>query len=81
TKKKGLATSNSFDALSNLEVGANCGKSSSRGIQQEESGVGTYTSKCNEDREFDDDVDEFIFPKREKFGDKFDIRLKGRVRK
>nr|GFA57577.1 hypothetical protein [Tanacetum cinerariifolium] len=57
---------------------ANYEESSSRGIQHEESGVGNYTSKCNEDSEFDDDVDEFIFPEGDKFGDKFDIRLKVR---
>ncbi|GKD34673.1 hypothetical protein Tco_1250182, partial [Tanacetum coccineum] len=62
-------------------VGADCGESSSRGIHQEESVAESCMSKCNEDRESDEDVDEFIFPEGDKFGDKLDIRLKGRVRK
>ncbi|GJS60020.1 hypothetical protein Tco_0654804 [Tanacetum coccineum] len=38
-------------------------------------------SLLNEHIESDDEVDEFIFPEGDKFGDKFDIRLKGRGRK
>ncbi|GJR86623.1 hypothetical protein Tco_0210634 [Tanacetum coccineum] len=76
-KNKGPSTSNSFDALNNEEVGADCGESSSRGIHQEESVAESCMSKC----ESDEDVDEFIFPEGDKFGDKLDIRLKGRVRK
>ncbi|GKA32659.1 vacuolar protein sorting-associated protein 62 [Tanacetum coccineum] len=45
----------------NMDVGAECGAFSSTDTQ-------------NEDLEFDEEVDEHIFPE----GDKFDIRLKGR---
>nr|GEY42866.1 reverse transcriptase domain-containing protein [Tanacetum cinerariifolium] len=55
---------------------ADCGVSSSSGIKEEEPKAGLKTSQWNEDLESDDDVDEFIFPKGDKFGDKFDIRLK-----
>ncbi|GJS97902.1 reverse transcriptase domain-containing protein [Tanacetum coccineum] len=67
---------NSFDALNNMEEGA----SSSRNIQEDDLETGN-TSQWNEDQESDNEVDEFIFPESDKFGDKFDIRLKGRVRK
>ncbi|GJS72432.1 hypothetical protein Tco_0705273 [Tanacetum coccineum] len=77
-KDKVPSTSNSFDALNNLDVRADCGESSSRGSQQEESMTGTRNSKYNEDRDSDDEVDEFIFPEEDKFSDKFDIQLKGR---
>ncbi|GJV31019.1 hypothetical protein Tco_1391419 [Tanacetum coccineum] len=70
-KANGPSTSNSFDALNNMDVWADCGVSSSRGIQEEDSEAGLKTSQRNEDHESDDD----------KFGDKFDIRLKGGVRK
>ncbi|GJY44537.1 hypothetical protein Tco_0432750 [Tanacetum coccineum] len=70
TKKKDPSTSNSFDALNNMEVGADCEESSSKGIHQEESVAESYTSKCNEDHESDEDMDE-----------KLDIRLEGQVRK
>nr|GEX05860.1 hypothetical protein [Tanacetum cinerariifolium] len=39
------------------------------------------SSKFNEEFESDDEVDEVIFPERNKWDDQFDIRLKGRVRK
>nr|GEW92795.1 hypothetical protein [Tanacetum cinerariifolium] len=68
--------SNSFDALNNMEEGA----SSSRNIQEDNLETGN-TSQWNEDQESDNEVDEFIFPEGDKVGDKFDIRLKGRVRK
>ncbi|GJS96401.1 hypothetical protein Tco_0803369 [Tanacetum coccineum] len=58
-----------------------CGTSSSRGNQEEEQVEGTKVSMLNEHVESDDEVDEFIFPEGDKFGDKFDIRLKSRVRK
>ncbi|GJV14414.1 hypothetical protein Tco_1359737 [Tanacetum coccineum] len=68
--------SNSFDALNNMEEGA----SSFRNIQEDDPETGN-TSQWNEDQESDNEVDEFIFPEGDKFGDKFDIRLKGRVQK
>ncbi|GJT63142.1 hypothetical protein Tco_1006675 [Tanacetum coccineum] len=37
--------------------------------------------ECGTSSSRDEEVDEFIFPEGDKFGDKFDIRLKGRVRK
>ncbi|GJU84168.1 hypothetical protein Tco_1291714 [Tanacetum coccineum] len=55
--------------------------SSSRGNQEEEHEVRLDDPKLNEHDEFNEEVDEFIFPKGEKFGDKFDIRLKCQVRK
>ncbi|GJR95845.1 hypothetical protein Tco_0268019 [Tanacetum coccineum] len=54
------------------------GASSSRNIQEDDPETGN-TSQWNEDQESDNEVDEFIFPEGDKFGDKFDIRLKGRV--
>nr|GEY26848.1 hypothetical protein [Tanacetum cinerariifolium] len=72
-KAKGSSTLNSFDALNNMGVGADCGVSSFRGIQEEEPEAGLKTSQWNEDLKFDDEVDEFIFPEGDKFGDKFDI--------
>ncbi|GKE10269.1 hypothetical protein Tco_1413820 [Tanacetum coccineum] len=43
--------------------------------------VSKHTSPTwNEGFESDDEVDEVIFPKGNKFDDQFDIRLKGRVR-
>ncbi|GKE27156.1 hypothetical protein Tco_1442540, partial [Tanacetum coccineum] len=71
------STSNSFDALNNMEEGV----SSSRNIQEDDHETRPNTSQWNEDQESDNEVDEFIFPEGDKFGDKFDIRLKGRVRK
>ncbi|GKA52832.1 retrovirus-related pol polyprotein from transposon TNT 1-94 [Tanacetum coccineum] len=65
---------NSFDALNNIEEGA----SSSRNIQEDDLETGNM-SQWNEVQESDNEVDEFIFPESDKFGDKFDIRLKGRV--
>ncbi|GJR20093.1 reverse transcriptase domain-containing protein [Tanacetum coccineum] len=72
------STSNSFDALNAMNVEDECGTSSYRGNQEQVEGI--KVSK-NEHVESDDEVDEFIFPEGDKFGDKFDIRLKGRVRK
>ncbi|GKE65249.1 hypothetical protein Tco_1519410 [Tanacetum coccineum] len=71
------STSNSFDVLNNMEVGA----ASSRDTKEDDQETGPNTSLWNEDQESDNEVDEFIFPEGDKFGDKFDIRLKGRVRK
>ncbi|GJW14567.1 mitochondrial outer membrane protein porin 2-like protein [Tanacetum coccineum] len=71
------STSNPFNALNNMEKG----EPSSRNIQEDAHEEGSKMFKWNEDHESDNDVDEFIFPEGEKFGDKFDIRLKGRVRK
>ncbi|GJU47432.1 retrovirus-related pol polyprotein from transposon TNT 1-94 [Tanacetum coccineum] len=78
---------NSFYLLNNVEVGDECGVSSSMGNQEEEQAVGHATASkhtsfsWNEESESDDEVDEVIFPESNKFGDQFDIRLKGRVRK
>ncbi|GJT95856.1 reverse transcriptase domain-containing protein [Tanacetum coccineum] len=80
-KVKGPSTSNSFDALNNLDVDDECGTSSSKGNKKEEQEAGPKVSQLNEHFEFDDEVDEFLFPEGDKFGDKFDIRLKGRIRK
>ncbi|GJQ98219.1 hypothetical protein Tco_0009358 [Tanacetum coccineum] len=66
------STSNSFDALNNIEEGV----SSSRNIQEDDHETGPKASQWNEDVESDNEVDEFIFPEGDKFGDKFDIRLK-----
>ncbi|GJS58280.1 zinc finger, RanBP2-type containing protein [Tanacetum coccineum] len=68
------STSNSFDALNNMEEGV----SSSRNTQENDHETGPKTSQWNEDHDYDNEVDEFIFPEGDKFGDKFDIRLKGR---
>ncbi|GJS60017.1 reverse transcriptase domain-containing protein [Tanacetum coccineum] len=78
---KGPSTSNSFDALNTMNVEDECGTSSSRGNLEEEQVEGTKESHLNEHVESDGEVDEFIFPEGDKFGDKFDIRLKGQVRK
>nr|GEX98361.1 hypothetical protein [Tanacetum cinerariifolium] len=61
-KAKGPSTSNSFDALNNMCVGADCRVSSSRDIQEEEPVAELKTSQWNEDLKSDDEVDEFIFP-------------------
>ncbi|GJT43330.1 hypothetical protein Tco_0952045 [Tanacetum coccineum] len=68
-----LSTSNSFDAFNNMEEGV----SSSRKSQEVDDETGPKTSQWNEDHESDTEVDEFIFPEGDKFGDQFDIRLKG----
>ncbi|GKF41498.1 hypothetical protein Tco_0124840 [Tanacetum coccineum] len=80
-KVKGSSTSNSFDALNTLDIDDECGTSSSRSNQVEDQEMRHKVSQLNEHIESDDEVDEFIFPEGDKFGDKFDIRLKGRVRK
>ncbi|GJT92148.1 hypothetical protein Tco_1080993 [Tanacetum coccineum] len=72
-----LSTSNSFDAFNNMKEGV----SSSRKPQEVDHETGPKTSQWNEDHESDTEVDEFIFPEGDKFGDQFDIRLKGRIRK
>ncbi|GJU81522.1 ribonuclease H-like domain-containing protein [Tanacetum coccineum] len=72
-----LSTSNSFDAFNNMEEGV----SSPRKSQEVDHETGPKTSQWNEDHESDTEVDEFIFPEGDKFGDQFDIRLKGRIRK
>ncbi|GJZ02824.1 reverse transcriptase domain-containing protein [Tanacetum coccineum] len=56
-------------------------KISSRSNQLEDQETRHKVSQLNEHVKSDDEVDEFIFPEGDKFGDKFDIRLKGRVRK
>ncbi|GKC75678.1 hypothetical protein Tco_1126452 [Tanacetum coccineum] len=80
-KVKGPSTSNSFDALNTLNVEDKCETSSSRADHVEDQVVRPKVSQLNEHVESDEEVDEFIFPEGDKFGDKFDIRLKGRVRK
>ncbi|GKE77684.1 hypothetical protein Tco_1543804 [Tanacetum coccineum] len=86
-KANAPSTSNSFDLLKNVDVGDECGVSSSMGNHEEEQAVGHATASkhtsCswNEDFESNDEVDEVIFPEGNKFGEQFDIRLKGRVRK
>ncbi|GJZ51256.1 hypothetical protein Tco_0605771 [Tanacetum coccineum] len=55
------------------KTGADCGVSSSRGIQEEELESGLKTSQWNKDLKFDDEVDEFIFTESDKYGDKLDI--------
>ncbi|GJR54170.1 hypothetical protein Tco_1404691 [Tanacetum coccineum] len=79
SKAKGPCTSNSFDALK--DVGDDCGVSSSWGSQEKEPEARIKTSQLMEHCDSDDEVDEYIFSEGDKFGDKFDIRLKGRVRK
>ncbi|GJV69538.1 cysteine-rich receptor-like protein kinase [Tanacetum coccineum] len=74
SKANGPSTSNSFDALK--DVGADCGVPSSRGSQEKEPEAGLKTSQLMEHGGSDDEVDEYIFPEGDKFGDKFDIRLK-----
>ncbi|GJZ35806.1 hypothetical protein Tco_0581623 [Tanacetum coccineum] len=86
-KANGTSTSNSFDALNNINTRDDSGVSSSMGTQEEEQEAGHAavskhkSSKWNEEFESDDEVDEVIFPEGDKFSDKFDIQLKGRVRK
>ncbi|GJW24714.1 reverse transcriptase domain-containing protein [Tanacetum coccineum] len=86
-KVNGPSTSNSFDILNNVDEGDACGVSSSMGNQEkdqvvEHATVSKHTSPTwNEDFESDDEVDEVVFPKGNKFDDQFDIRLKGRVKK
>nr|GEV19388.1 hypothetical protein [Tanacetum cinerariifolium] len=75
-KIKGPSTSNSFDALNTTDVEDEREISSSRGNQEEEQEAGLKVSQLNEHVESDDEVDEFISPERDKFGDKFDIWLK-----
>ncbi|GJR83087.1 hypothetical protein Tco_0153872 [Tanacetum coccineum] len=92
TNKRGAvsndtSTSNSFEILNNVDVGDNCRVFSSMGTREEEQDVRHATdnmyksSKWDEDFESVDEVDEVLFPKFDKFGDQFNIRLKGRVRK
>ncbi|GKA53388.1 hypothetical protein Tco_0746703 [Tanacetum coccineum] len=50
----------------------------SRNTQEDDHVTGPEMTQWNEDQESDNEVDEFIFPEGKKFGDKFDIRLKGR---
>ncbi|GKE61464.1 reverse transcriptase domain-containing protein, partial [Tanacetum coccineum] len=75
-KGNGPSTSISFEVLNKVDVGDECGISSSMGTANEHT-----RSTWNEDFEFDDEVDEVIFSKSNKWDDHFDIRLKGRVRK
>ncbi|GJX03255.1 reverse transcriptase domain, reverse transcriptase zinc-binding domain protein [Tanacetum coccineum] len=69
----GPSTSNSFELLINVDLGDECGVSSSMGT------ASTKSPTRNEESESDDEVDEVIFPEGDEFGDKLDIRLKGRV--
>ncbi|GJV56795.1 putative ribonuclease H-like domain-containing protein [Tanacetum coccineum] len=64
-----LNLKNSFEAL----------KDSNNIFEAQESGK--QSSMWTDDLESDDEVDEVLFPEGNKFGDQFDIRLKGRVRK
>ncbi|GJU36468.1 hypothetical protein Tco_1184822 [Tanacetum coccineum] len=75
-KGNGPSTSISFEVLNKVDVGDECGISSSMGTANEHT-----RSTWNEDFESDDEVDEVIFSKSNKWDDHFDIRLKGRVRK
>ncbi|GJU44675.1 hypothetical protein Tco_1201941 [Tanacetum coccineum] len=92
TNKRGAvsndtSTSNSFEILNNVDVGDDCGVFSSMGTREEEQEARHATdnmyksSKWDEDFESVDEVDEVLFPKGDKFGDQFDIWLKGHVRK
>ncbi|GKB65487.1 cysteine-rich receptor-like protein kinase [Tanacetum coccineum] len=67
-KVKGPSASNSFDALNNMDVEAESGVSSSRGIREEEPEEEPKTSQWNEDLVSDDEVDEFIFPEGDNLG-------------
>nr|GEW10168.1 hypothetical protein [Tanacetum cinerariifolium] len=58
------------------KVGDECGVFNSMGTSNKHT-----PSKWNEDFESDDEVDEVIFLKGNKWDDQFDIQLKGRVRK
>nr|GFA30722.1 hypothetical protein [Tanacetum cinerariifolium] len=80
-KIKCPSTSNSFDALNIMDVDDEGGTSTSTGNQKDEQELRHNMSQVNDHDEYDDEVDEFIFPEGDKFGDKFDIRLKGRVKK
>nr|GEW07028.1 zinc knuckle CX2CX4HX4C [Tanacetum cinerariifolium] len=80
-KVEGPSTSNSFDALNTLDIEDECGTYSSRSNQVEDQEARHKVSQLNEHIESDDEVDAFIFPEGDKFGDKFDIQQKGRVRK
>ncbi|GJR25718.1 cysteine-rich receptor-like protein kinase [Tanacetum coccineum] len=73
-KANGPSTSNSFDILNKVDIGDDCGISSSMASEH-------TPSTWNEDFDFDDEVDEVIFPEGNKWDDQFDIRFKGRVRK
>ncbi|GJT93232.1 hypothetical protein Tco_1082077 [Tanacetum coccineum] len=66
--------SNSFDILNKVDIGDDCGISSSTASEH-------TPSTWNEDFESDDEVDEVILPEGNKWDDQFDIRFKGRVRK
>ncbi|GJT41696.1 ribonuclease H-like domain-containing protein [Tanacetum coccineum] len=78
TKKKGADMDSTTQ---NMDIGAEYGTSSSRSTHEEDSESGLKSAQWNEDLMSDDEVDEYIFLEGDKFGDKFDIRLKGRVRK
>ncbi|GJV05006.1 reverse transcriptase domain-containing protein [Tanacetum coccineum] len=75
-QENGPSTSNSFDILNKVDVGDECGVSSSMGTASKQK-----SSTWNEEFDSDDEVDEVIFPEGNKWDDQFDIRLKGRVRK
>ncbi|GJZ29922.1 hypothetical protein Tco_0574969 [Tanacetum coccineum] len=73
-KANAPSTSNSFDLLKNVDVGDECGVSSSMGNHEEEQAAGHATASkhtsCswNEDFESNDEVDEVIFPEGQKEG-------------
>ncbi|GJR38859.1 uncharacterized vacuolar membrane protein [Tanacetum coccineum] len=61
--------------------GADMDPTTKRSAINKDNQVEEREPRRNDHVESDDGVDEFIFPEGDKFGDKFDIRLKGRVRK
>ncbi|GKB10950.1 retrovirus-related pol polyprotein from transposon TNT 1-94 [Tanacetum coccineum] len=68
-KANGLSTSNSFDILNKVDIGDDCGISSSTASEH-------TPSMWNKDFESDDEVDEVIFPEGNKWDDQFNIRFK-----
>nr|GEX99933.1 hypothetical protein [Tanacetum cinerariifolium] len=67
---KFVSTKNSFDALMDSNNSFRANKANKQ-----------TSSEWSEDIESDDEVDEVLYPKGNKFEDQFDIRLKSRVRK
>nr|GFB36395.1 hypothetical protein CTI12_AA091940 [Tanacetum cinerariifolium] len=65
-KVKGPSTSNSFDALKNMDIGDEYGTSSSRSTHEEDSESELKSAQWNEDLVSDDEVDEYIFPEGDK---------------
>ncbi|GKC83866.1 hypothetical protein Tco_1139583 [Tanacetum coccineum] len=73
-KANGPSTSNFFNVLNKVDIGDECGICSSTASEH-------TPSTWNEDFEPDDEVDEVNFLEGNKWGDQFDIRFKGKVRK